>query len=111
MALLTKRICRGHHVRMKQIVSPEVVALQARMFAYRLKLPDVLKRAGVHRSSWWRWSRGGDVRMKSLGAVREAIDAMIAEGHQADTAGVDAPRFPPAQAASVDPSMTDAAGQ
>ena len=95
---------------MEQIVCPEVVELQARIFAHRLKLPAVLKRAGVHRSSWHRWSHGGDVRNSTIAKMRTAIDDMIGERHLAAKAGVDAPRFPSPQAASLAPS-DDAAAQ
>lgn len=80
------------------------------MFAHRLKLPAVLKRAGIHRSSWHRWSHGGDVRNSNVAKMRTAIDAMIAERHQAPKAGVDAPRTAAPQAASLAPS-DDAADQ
>lgn len=98
-----------HQCSMEQIVCPEVVELQARIFAHRLKLPAVLKRAGVHRSSWHRWSHGGDVRNSSIAKMRTAIDGMIEERHVANTP-VPFPTFEPEQAASLAPS-DDAAAQ
>lgn len=79
------------------------------MFAHRLKLPAVLKRSGVHRSSWHRWSHGGDARNSKIAKMRTAIDALIEERHLAATP-VSFPTSEPEQAASLAPS-DDAADQ
>lgn len=58
---------------------PEVVTLQARIFAERLKLGQVLNRAGLNRSTWSRWVSGSEPKLSNLDAMNAAIDAKIAE--------------------------------
>jgi len=61
-------------------VHPMIVGLQARVFANRLDMPKVLRRAKVGRATWWRWvKRDGDPRLNTLDRISRAIDEMIAE--------------------------------
>lgn len=61
-------------------VESEVVALQARIFAGRLKLNEVLNRAGVNRSTWFRWVRGdAEPKLSTLRKIGAAIDAKLQE--------------------------------
>lgn len=65
---------------MAEPIDPRVVALQSRIFAGRLKLNEVLNRAGVPTSTWWRWvTHGSDPRRKTLDKIDAAITAKIAE--------------------------------
>lgn len=56
---------------------PEVVAIQARIFAHRLKFGPVLNRAAINRSTWSRWVNGAEPKLSNLEAVNRAIDDMI----------------------------------
>jgi hypothetical protein len=56
---------------------PEVEALQAQMFAARLRLGPVLKRAGMSPGTWSRWTRGAEPKLSSLQAVQTAIHQML----------------------------------
>ena len=69
------------HIRtpMKHPIDERVVALQSRIFAGRLKLHEVLNRAGVPRSTWWRWVNGGDARRETLLKIDAAISAKLLE--------------------------------
>ncbi len=49
------------------------------MFAGRLKLGEVLNRADVRRSTWWRWTQGAEPKFSTLAKVRQAIDAKLSE--------------------------------
>jgi len=60
-------------------IHPLVVDVYARVFANRLKLPVVLKRAKVCRQSWWRWTQGVVPRLESLDRISTAIDQLIEE--------------------------------
>ena len=69
---------------MEKPIHPAVVALQARMFANRLKIGPILNRADVTPSTWWRWTRGAEPKMSTLARVSDAIDAKLAEREAAD---------------------------
>lgn len=61
-------------------IDEEVVAIHARLFAERLKLGEVLNRAGVARSTWSRWARGSiEPKKSTLRRVHAAIDAKVEE--------------------------------
>ena len=57
----------------------EAVRVQSRAFAANLKMPAVLKRAGVGRSTWWRIRNGKDFRASVITRIENTIDEMIAE--------------------------------
>lgn len=56
-----------------------VVNTQARIFAERLKVGQVLRRAGLQPSTWWRWTQGAEPKISSLEKVDAAIDAILEE--------------------------------
>ena len=64
---------------MTKPIDDEVIALQARIFAGRLKIGDVLRGAGVHRSTWSRWVAGAEPKLGTLRKVAEAVDAKLAD--------------------------------
>ncbi len=64
---------------MTQGIHPEVVELQSRIFAGQLNLSQVLNRADVRRSTWWRWTQGAEPKFSTLAKVRQAIDAKLSE--------------------------------
>ena len=64
---------------MTNLPTPEVVRINARVFAAGLKMRDVLKRASVSRAKWWRMSKGEDFLFSTLSALDGAIDALISE--------------------------------
>lgn len=66
-------------------IDDDVVALQARIFAGRLKLNEVLNRAHVNRSTWSRWVKGGDPKKSTIKRIHQAIDAKIGEREQPET--------------------------
>lgn len=60
-------------------IFPEVVDLQSRIFAARLKLGRVLEVARVRPATWWRWTQGAEPKRKTLTKVSDAIDSLINE--------------------------------
>lgn len=67
---------------MAKPIDPRVVDLNARIFAGRLVLNEVLTRAGVPRSTWARWKAGSDPRRATLEKVDVAITQKLNEGGQ-----------------------------
>lgn len=60
--------------------SPEIVEIESRATTAGVEIGDVLKRAGVASTTWWRWSEGHfDPRLSTLRKVRAALDAEIAD--------------------------------
>jgi transcriptional regulator with XRE-family HTH domain len=59
---------------MDKPIAPEVVAIQAEMFARRLKLSETLKAAKVSRSTWKRWKEGVQPNLGTLARIREAME-------------------------------------
>lgn len=64
---------------MAKAIDPRVVEVQSRIFAGRLDLNQVLSRAGVHRTTWWRWVNGTDPRRDTLLKIDNAIRALLQE--------------------------------
>lgn len=60
-------------------IDPRVVDLHARIFAGRLVLNKVLRRAGVAPSTWTRLKAGSDPRRATLEKIDQAITQMITE--------------------------------
>lgn len=70
---------------MAKPIDPRVVDLNARIFAGRLDLRQVLNRAGVPRSTWWRWVKlGSDPRRDTLAKIDSAITAKLIEKEEED---------------------------
>lgn len=70
---------------MAKPIDPRVVDLNSRIFAGRLVLSEVLNRAGVPFSTWWRWVKhGAEPRRDTIGKVDRAITAKLAEKEAAD---------------------------
>lgn len=68
---------------MAKPIDTRVVALNSRIFAARLDRRHVLIRAGVPRSTWWRWVKHGwEPKQKTVDKVDDAITAIIAEKEQ-----------------------------
>lgn len=57
-------------------IDSDVVALQARIFARRLRLGAVLSKAGVNRSTWARWVAGAEPKKSTLQKVDEAVSIL-----------------------------------
>lgn len=56
--------------------SDEVEALEAKIKSRGLRVDDVLRRAGIDRSTWTRWKAGTTVpRLDNWRALEKAIDA------------------------------------
>lgn len=64
---------------MAEPIDPRVVDLNARIFAGRLTLKDVLRRAQVPPSTWLRWRKGGDPRRATLAKIDSAITSILTE--------------------------------
>lgn len=60
-------------------IDPEVVRIQSVMFEHRLKIGEVLNRAGVKRATWWRWTQGSEPRVSNLRKVAAAVEAKVEE--------------------------------
>ncbi len=58
-------------------IHPTVVDLQARMFAERLKIAEVMRQADLRPSTWWRWTQGAEPKISSVEKVRQAIEAAV----------------------------------
>jgi predicted transcriptional regulator len=58
---------------------PEIAALADRIFRSGLKTRDVLTRAEISRSTWWRLTNGGDTNLSTVHQISRAIDALNAE--------------------------------
>ena len=70
---------------MAKPIDPRVVELQSRIFAGRLDLRQVLNRAHVPRSTWWRWVKhGSDPRRETLQKISAAIIAKLTEKEEPD---------------------------
>lgn len=54
----------------------EAVRVQSRAFAAGLKMSDVIKEAGIGRSTWWRIRHGKDYRISAIRRIDAAIDEM-----------------------------------
>lgn len=64
--------------------APEVAEIEARAAAANVNITDVLKRAGIATTTWWRWSEGHFApRLSTLRKVRGALDAEIAQADKA----------------------------
>lgn len=63
---------------MEKPIDEDVIAIQARIFAGRLKLGAVLKAAEVNRSTWSRWVHGAEPKAATLRKVSKAIDSLVA---------------------------------
>lgn len=64
---------------MAKPIDPRVVDLNTRIFAHRLVVKDVLRRASVPPSTWTRWKAGADARRATLDKVDQAITQLINE--------------------------------
>jgi predicted transcriptional regulator len=65
-------------------VSPEIREIEALADSANVPMPDVLKRANVARTTWWRWSEGHfDPRYATLRKVRDALNEEIAHRNRA----------------------------
>lgn len=71
--------------RMNKPIHSEVVRLQSRIFAGRLKLSHVLSKAEVHRSTWARWVEGAEPKFSTIESIDRAIDALLAQSQTADS--------------------------
>lgn len=58
---------------MTKPIAPEIVALNADIFANRLKLHDCLRDASIHRSTWSRWVKGGGARLDTVEKLRAVV--------------------------------------
>jgi len=58
---------------------PEAARVFARAFSEGFKMPEVLARGGVSRSTWWRIRSGKDFKASSIKDIDRAIDEFIAE--------------------------------
>lgn len=60
--------------------APELLEIETRADTAGVAMSDVLKRAGVASTTWWRWSEGHfEPRMSTLRKVRDALDGEISE--------------------------------
>jgi DNA-binding phage protein len=64
-------------------IAPEVLEIESLAEAAQVPMADVLKRANVASTTWWRWSQKHfEPRFSTLRKVREALDAEIATRRQ-----------------------------
>lgn len=60
--------------------APEVAEIEARAAAANVNIADVLRRAGIASTTWWRWSEGHfGPRLSTLRKVKDALEAEIAQ--------------------------------
>jgi predicted transcriptional regulator len=61
------------------VKAPEIQEIETKAAEANVSIADVLKRAGVASTTWWRWSEGQfDPRFSTLRKVRDALDEEIA---------------------------------
>ncbi len=60
-------------------INPLVVELQARMFAGGLRIGEVLRKAGLERTTWWRWTQGAEPKFSSVEKMKTAIEEIQRE--------------------------------
>lgn len=61
-------------------IAPEVIEIKSRAARAGIDIADVLVRANVARTTWWRWTEEHyEPRLKTLRTVREALDELVAE--------------------------------
>lgn len=59
---------------------PEVAEIAARAEAANIGMDAVLRRAGIARTTWWRWVDGRfEPRMSTLRRVHQALEAELQE--------------------------------
>jgi predicted transcriptional regulator len=64
-------------------VAPQVQEIEALAASAGVPMLDVLKRAGVATTTWWRWSEGHfEPRFSTLRRVRDALDELVASKRQ-----------------------------
>lgn len=62
---------------MSKPIHPEVVKVQGRIFASRLKVTKLLAEAGIAGSTWARWRSGAEPKMSSLDKLNAVIDKSV----------------------------------
>lgn len=60
-------------------IDPEVIRLQSRIFAGKLRVGEVLNRAGIKRSTWWHWTKGAIPSLPNIRRMDAAITAKLDE--------------------------------